>query len=433
MQRAFLWLTVALVLGVGRDVAAQSWVNLTPGAGAMPAARRNASAILDTAHNRMVIFGGFSSTYLNDIWAFDPGSNTWTDLTPASGPAPAPRLTPASIYDPDGHRMVTWSGQGQGAFFNDVWAFDLNTNTWSQFTPAGGPPQIRYGVGYTWDPLAKELVTFAGFTNLGRFDDVWRFKPSAATWSDVSPGSGPLARCLHAACYDAQKHRMIMYAGQNNGGPLDDIWALDLNTNTWTDLTPAVRPSARFFSPVVYDAANNRLTMFGGQGLLGFNNQVWAFDLWTKQWTQLSPAGLAPSARAGSAAVYDDANDRMIIFGGNDGSVRNDVWSVADLSGTSTPVGPIPASLELRNFPNPFNPATTIEYALPAAGRVHVRVYTASGALVRSLVDAAETAGAHRVGWDGRDDTGASAASGVYLLRVDAGNVSRGRKITLLK
>ena len=433
MQRAFVLLTIALSISLVHEASAQSWVSLNTGTGTAPAGRRNASAILDVSHNRMVVFGGFSSTYLNDVWAFDLGSNTWTNLTPASGSAPAPRLTPASIYDPDGHRMVTWSGQGQGAFFNDVWAFDLDTNTWSPFTPAGGPPQVRYGVGYTWDPLAKELVTFAGFTSLGRFDDVWRFKPSAATWTDVSPGTGPLARCLHAACYDAQKHRMIMYAGQNNSGPLDDIWALDLNSNTWTDLTPAVKPSARYFSPVVYDTAHNRLTMFGGQGLIGFNSEVWAFDLWTKQWTQLSPSGVAPSQRGGSAAIYDGAHDRMVIFGGNDGTVRNDVWSVANLSGTLTPAGPVPASLELRNFPNPFNPETTIEYALPAPGRVQLRVYSIDGARVRVLADGVQAAGAHRVSWDGSDAAGARVASGVYLLRVEAGGASLTRKVTLLK
>ena len=337
----------------------------------------------------MVIFGGFSTDYLNDIWALDLDTNTWTNLTPGSGPAPAPRLTPASVYDPDGHRMVMWSGRGPGVFFNDVWAFDLTTNTWSQFTPAGGPPQIRYGVGYAWDPLAKDLVTFAGFTNLGRFDDVWRFHPAASTWTDVSPGSGPLARCLHAACYDAHKHRMIMYAGQNNSGPLDDIWALDLDSGTWTDLTPAEKPSARYFSPVVYDAVNNRVAMFGGQGLLGYNNQAWVFDLWTNQWTQLSPSGTPPSLRGGSCAVYDAGHDRMVIFGGNDGTVQNDVWALEDLSQTSTPVrGPFSNTLVLQpNYPNPFNPTTTIEYVLPVRGHAHLRVYAASGALVRTLVN----------------------------------------------
>jgi len=159
-----LLLTLAVVVVTGRDAAAQSWVNLTPVSGPAPAGRWNASAIHDTAHNRMVVFGGFSSGYHNDIWGFDLATNTWTNLTPASGPAPAPRKTPASIYDPDNHRMVTWSGQGVGAFFNDVWAFDLNTNTWSQFTPSGGPIATTVtisGTGFSTTP-SQNTLTFNG-------------------------------------------------------------------------------------------------------------------------------------------------------------------------------------------------------------------------------------------------------------------------------
>ncbi|HEX6791873.1 MAG TPA: kelch repeat-containing protein [Candidatus Krumholzibacteria bacterium] len=428
-----LCLAIAVVAHA-ENAAAQAWVNLTPGAGSAPVSRRNASAIIDTAEHRMVVFGGFSGVYLNDVWAFDLDTGTWANLTPVSGAAPAPRLTPASIYDPTTHRMITWSGQGPGVFFNDVWAFDLATNTWSPFTPTGGPPQIRYGVGYTWDPLAKDLVTFAGFTNLGRFDDVWRFHATPATWTNVSPGSGPLARCLHAACYDARNHRMIMYAGQNNAGPLDDIWALDLDTNTWSDLTPAEKPSARYFSPVVYDGANHRVTMFGGRGLLGQNNEAWAFDLWTEEWTHLAPSGTPPTPREGSAAIYDGVNDRMVIFGGIDSAVRNEVWALADLSGTYTPVGGWPPTLALQpNYPNPFNPTTTIEYAVPARGRVQLRVFDVSGAMVRTLVDEVQPAGTRRVTWDGRDDRGARVASGVYLLRADAAGESRQRKMILLK
>jgi hypothetical protein len=423
-----------LILAVPCPGLAQSWLDLTPASGAAPAGRRNASAIHDPVDNRMVIFGGFSSGYHNDVWAFDLDTNAWADLTPASGPAPAPRLTPASVYDPDGHRMITWSGQGPGVFFNDAWAFDLTTSTWSQFAPTGGPPQIRYGVAHAWDPLAKELVTFAGFTDLGRFDDVWRFNPLAPSWTDVSPGTGPLARCLHAACYDAHNHRMIMYAGQNNSGPLDDIWALDLDTDAWTELTPAVKPSGRWFSPVVYDAANHRVTMFGGQGMLGLNNEAWVFDLWTNAWTQLAPSGTPPTPRSGSAAIYDAAGDRMVIFGGTDGTVRNHVWALEDLSGTSTPVGDAPVALVLRpNFPNPFNPSTTIEYALPARGRVRLRVYDARGTIVRTLVDGVENAGSRRATWDGRDESGAAVASGVYFCRIDAAGTSLSRKMTLLK
>jgi N-acetylneuraminic acid mutarotase len=426
--------TLLLLLAAG-EAPGQSWTNLTPPSGPAPAARRNASAILDPVDRRMVVFGGFGATYLNDIWAFDLDTESWADLTPSTGPAPAPRLTPASIYDPDHHRMITWSGQGQGVFFNDVWAFDLTTNTWSPFMPAGGPPNIRYGVGFAFDPVADDLVTFAGFTNMGRFDDVWRFNGEGDTWTDVSPGSGPLERCLHAACYDAQGHRMIMYGGQN-AGPLDDIWALDLDTHAWTDLTPATRPAGRYFTGLVYDAANHRVTVFGGQTASAPTNEVWVFDLRTNHWTQLTPSGTAPSARWGSPAVYDGAADRMVVFGGSNGSVlNNELWSIGDLSDTPTATRDerVPAIALHPNHPNPFNPATTIAYELPASGRAVLRVFDAGGRLVRTLVDAVQPAGLQSTRWDGLNDDGAAVGSGVYFCRLDAAGVSRSRKMVLLK
>jgi hypothetical protein len=432
-RRAVPALVVLAVAALAADAAAQSWTELTPLAGPAPTGRRNASAILDPVDHRMIVFGGFAATYTNEVWAFDLDTHTWENLTPVSGSPPA-RLTPASVYDPDGHQMITWSGQGPGVFFNDVWAFDLDTNTWSQFMPTGGPPNIRYGVGYTWDPVVRELVTFAGFTNQGRFDDVWRFNEQAVTWSDVSPGSGPLARCLHLACYDAVNHRMIMYAGQNNSGPLDDIWALDLDANTWTELTPAVRPAGRYFYAIAYDAANHRVTVFGGQGAM-FYNEAWVFDLWTNLWTQLAPGGTPPSARFGACAVYDGANDRMVVFGGNDGAVKNDVWSLDDLSATSTGVGslPAPSAHLLPNHPNPFNPSTTIRFELSARGDATLRVYDVSGRTVRTLFDGVAAAGVTSLTWNGRDDAGRGVASGVYFYRLETAAGALARKMVLLK
>ena len=92
-----------------------------------------------------------------------------------------------------------------------------------------------------------------------------------------------------------------------------------------------------------------------------------------------------------------------------------------------------PVRLTVTAAPNPFNPATTIEYAVAGRGHVSLRVFDARGALVRTLVDEVQPAGSRRITWDGRDDRGAGVASGVYLLRVDAAGESRRQKMVLLK
>jgi hypothetical protein len=103
-----------------------------------------------------------------------------------------------------------------------------------------------------------------------------------------------------------------------------------------------------------------------------------------------------------------------------------------------TGAAPLPgagATLALQPFyPNPFNPAATIRYDLPGARPVRLQVYDVSGRLVRILVDGEiQLAGRHEIVWDGRDDTGQAAASGVYLCRLQAGIESRIRRLVLAK
>jgi hypothetical protein len=225
-----------------------------------------------------------------------------------------------------------------------------------------------------------------------------------------------------------------MYGGQN-AGPLDDIWAFDLATDTWTNVTPATRPSGRYFTALVYDASNRRATVFGGQTASAPTNEAWVFDLWTHAWTQLSPTGTAPSARWGATGIHDAANDRMLIFGGNDGVVRNDVWALNDLSDTATGARPATARAAVLhpNVPNPFNPSTTITYELPAAGTVALRIHDVTGRLVRTLAHGTANAGTHTLQWDGRDDRGTRVSSGVYLLRLETTGAAQTRKLVLLK
>jgi hypothetical protein len=99
-----------------------------------------------------------------------------------------------------------------------------------------------------------------------------------------------------------------------------------------------------------------------------------------------------------------------------------------------TGAGEVALPTELHaNHPNPFNPSTTISYRLGEAGRVRLTIYDAAGRHVRTLADRAEAAGEHAVVFDGRDDAGRALASGVYFYRLDAGDVTRTRKMVLLK
>ena len=108
-----------------------------------------------------------------------------------------------------------------------------------------------------------------------------------------------------------------------------------------------------------------------------------------------------------------------------------------DALGEPTAVsGPLPspkAPTLLRGWPNPFNASTTIAWSLAQGGRVDLAVYDVAGRRVRTLVSSRLAAGEHQVRWDGRDDSGAPAASGVYLARVRTTAETRTFKLTLLR
>lgn len=76
------------------------------------------------------------------------------------------------------------------------------------------------------------------------------------------------------------------------------------------------------------------------------------------------------------------------------------------------------APVLLAGRPNPFNPGTTIDFTLPAAGRAELTIHDAAGRRVRALLDADLPAGAHRLAWRGDDDSGRPVAAGVYLARL---------------
>jgi len=102
----------------------------------------------------------------------------------------------------------------------------------------------------------------------------------------------------------------------------------------------------------------------------------------------------------------------------------------ADITGDET----TPAAYGLaQNFPNPFNPATTIKFDMKAKGHVAIKIYNVAGQLVRTLVDEVYEAGHHQVTWDGTNNIGSKVASGVYFYKMETKNFSQTKKMVLLR
>ncbi len=117
-----------------------------------------------------------------------------------------------------------------------------------------------------------------------------------------------------------------------------------------------------------------------------------------------------------------------------DGQLSDGAYGVNDLR------GPVSVMIETRpevyalsdNYPNPFNPATTIKYQLPEAGLVTLEVYNMLGQVVRTLVNEHQRAGRYNVQWDANNDKGQSLSSGMYFYHVQAGQEFQSTKKMLL-
>ncbi|MCK6562421.1 T9SS type A sorting domain-containing protein [bacterium] len=96
-------------------------------------------------------------------------------------------------------------------------------------------------------------------------------------------------------------------------------------------------------------------------------------------------------------------------------------------------LAPLPASFSVNVHPNPFNPATRIQFHLPTAGLVTVQVYDVYGRMVRELSRDWRQAGTHQITWDGRNQHGRAVASGTYFTHVASGEERKVVKMTLMR
>lgn len=247
--------------------------------------------------------------------------------------------------------------------------------TWTQLTPTGGPPSARGGTGSAYDPATNQMIIFGGEDSLGNnLNDVWTLTLGAQQqWTQVPiAGSLPAGRLGPGASYDSVNSRLIVFGGGlgHTSPCVNDVWVLS-NANgvgglpAWTQLSPSgTAPPPRWGASAIYAPASNTMTIFGGNDCFSTNyNDVWVLSNANGQggtpvWTQLSPAGTAPSAGHTATAVYDPGSNRMIIYG----FIANpdQVWVLTNANG----LGGTPTWIQLSPLavgPPKFDQATVYD------------------------------------------------------------------------
>ncbi len=254
------------------------------------------------------------------------------------------RDAPAFTYNSTSGEMVLINGYSgmdddatiaRGDHVSEVWAYDRTNNKWRW--AAKGPfniPQCE-GALAVYDAANDRIIFFGGLTGSSqRTNDVWQLKADMHGMyqaTKLTPtGTAPTARWLMAGCYDAAHQRLVLWGGQATGGTvLSDVWALSLTqgSEAWTQLSPTgTGATAVWQSCFAYDSGNNRLYIHAGTTNAAgttFSSQLFYLDLTTTNgaWTNTNVTG--GLAIRGAVMGYDSTNQRLVCFGGYDGSVVN--------------------------------------------------------------------------------------------------------------
>jgi hypothetical protein len=261
------------------------------------------------------MFGGsraFGPPYqLNDVWVLTNadgtgGTATWTQLN-VTGALPPGRVGAGGAYDPNTNRLIIFGGSGDGScpcpLLNDVWVL-TNANgtaaaapTWIRLTPTGGPPVVRANFVFSYHPTSNQAIVHGGFNpSLGALSDTWVLNNTngvggSPAWQQVVVSGSSPQRVSGIGAYDPNSNRLITWGGDPIHWPT--------SVDDYRILTNAT----------------------GASG--------------TAVWSQLSTSGPQPFPRESPTAVYDAPLNRLITFGGGIVTTFNDIWVLANASGTS--------------------------------------------------------------------------------------------------
>ncbi len=218
---------------------------------------------------------------------------------------------------------------------------------------------------------------------------------------------------------------MRFYTNRNDGSPLSTVsMASSINgTTDWTyysfDFT--IPDGANFYSLRLKSTGpsnGNSNTYFDDVGLI-----IW------DDWAQVQlPVEITNPNDYYYAQIRCSDNISNIQF-----TYLEKEYIPAPVSNDDSSISEASPAVLYKNYPNPFNPSTTIRFQLYIPYQVKISIYNIRGQLVKTLVDGQFERGVHEIVWNGKDNFNRQTASGVYFMRMDSGSHKFTRKIVQLK
>ena len=321
---ALAFAAVFPVLSHASDPASSNWSKLSPTNS--PPARFLHAMAYDPVSKKIVLFGGFSTSDLNDTWTFD--GKTWTQEHPSV--SPPIRNGAAMLFDKKSQKVVMFGGYNGGhsntAFLQDTWLWDGAKSTWTKAKMKTLPARATGAVLFV-DPLTGGVMMFGGWNPTQKVPNLHEtYRWTGQAWQKLHPKNVPIGRGWAVAVLDPVHKNVVMTGGAGDTIRTDNTYTWD--GKDWTQVFPSTQVDALVFAGIVFDPALKTVVVFGGwDEELGQDvNQTWSWD--GSNWVQLSPTK-SPSAREGLGMAYDPVTHGAVMFGGqivSSGQELRDTW-----------------------------------------------------------------------------------------------------------
>ncbi len=285
--------------------------------------------IYDTANQRLILVSGAYDSgrgwySYSDMWTFQDGA--WSELNAAGIPA---SNNFEMAYSPDDEKIVVFTNN------NDfTYVYDVVKNRWRIRRHSTGP--IRRGdAAFCYDPNNQVFIMYGGLTDdsvdIRILNDTWAYDPKTDTWTEMSPTGSPPRTYGCRMIWDSTNQAMLLWGGNINlgrsRGKVDDWWRYDYQSNTWTMIDTQPKPPMRYWQYMAFDPGVGKVVMFGGgpsidQDLGG----TWLYDYASNEWSELNPSVSPPEGQCG-AMVYVPEEGGVVLFGGIDGQTElGELW-----------------------------------------------------------------------------------------------------------
>lgn len=293
-----------------------------------PSPRGYISMAYDSESKQVILFGGQTgdfqdpANYSSETWAYDVTTQTWTDMKPAE--APSAKAAAELAYDAESDRVILFGGGRGLSSSRDTWAYDYNTNTWSKMKAQG--PAKHLGPRMAYDAESDRIILFGGYDYdaYKMFQDTWAYDYNTDTWSEMKPDASPPGQNFHAMTYDSKADRVILWGGDTTTPdpthpPMNgSVWAYDFNTNTWQEKKNSTGPGARAYHAIAYGENSDQVFLYGGYDT--GTQEMWVYNYNTNAWIRLAEPSAFPGALSRFAMAYIPDTDQFIVFGGQVGS-----------------------------------------------------------------------------------------------------------------